>query len=470
MSTKTPVPRDFFCEHTAAKSRVFVLLASPGKPDTLRAVLASTDQVLAERAASTLGALARAGGGATIDADIEQIAASFPAAPAASFRETCRRIRDLDWPETDTGPVPWNQFQAGNEDNDHLTPATRDALTRTPSDARLAQLTGKAFRVIQFLEYHVHDAARLLAASAADGCPLLSDEDDQADPDDDLLDALMHLADTSHQVPGADIITQESSGQILTGDPEAELADWQREPVTAEFGGGWRLGNDNPDEAPTRPDFAALFPVRSCDLSHGSEEERYDCDVCGDWQLTPRTADTLHAALVILSDEAHEEADEKGDDQVPDKNAGDWFLFDRLPRITWGADAKWRRRFGIACEDLAQDLAEGHWPLPRCTAEEMALHLAIQDAPGHLETQQEARDERHAALPEYPDDYNWDTCSELFFEDHDVLMLFDASLDGLENPDNDLNQHIRIGDLRAATWFKPFSHLEPRDPDRTLHS
>ena len=150
MPSAVPVPRDFLCEHTPAKSRVFAVLVSPGGPNTLKAVLTCTDPLLAQRAANALVALAQSGDGGAINADAEEIVAALPAAPAASFREACRRLRDQEWPEADAGPVRWDQFQAIDEED--LTSARRDEETRTPSDARLGQLTGKAFRVIQFLE------------------------------------------------------------------------------------------------------------------------------------------------------------------------------------------------------------------------------------------------------------------------------------------------------------------------------
>ena len=40
------------------------------------------------------------------------------------------------------------------------------------------------------------------------------------------------------------------------------------------------------------------------------------------------------------------------------------------------------------------------------------------------------------------------------------------SLDGFENPSADINKHFRVGDLRPEAWFKFFSNVEPRDPNR----
>jgi hypothetical protein len=474
MPSAVPFPRDFYCEHTPAKSRVFAVLASPGRPDALKAVLTCTDPILAQRAASVLASLALAGGGPKIDAEAEEIHAALPVAPAASFREACQHLRTQQWPDADANLVEWDQVQARDEDD--LTPALRDEEARTPSDARLAGLRGKAFRVIQFAEYHVYDADRLLHAATAHGWSPASTEDEEADPDDDLLDALMHMAGLVPGIPGADAICQESTAQELTVSARDELADWQREPVTAEFGGGWRLRSrlsalvEDLDEIQEdldsrMPDFAALFPVRSCDRDHADEDEEMECDVCGDWQLTPRTADMLHTALDVLSDEAYDDVEEHGSDPVTSENADDWAVFGRLPRITWRTDADWRRQFARACEDLSLDLEAGHRPIPRSNAEEMALHLAIEDGPGCQEMAEDNADKRHAALPEHNDDYAWDDCSELLFQDHDVLMLFDESLDGFEDPTTDINKNFRVGDLRPQAWFDFFANVKPRDPN-----
>lgn len=475
MPSTAPFARDFFCEHTPTKSRVFAVLAFPDRPDTLKAVLTCTDPLLAHRAASVLTSLSLTGGGAEIDTEAEKIHAVLPAAPAASFREACKRLRDRQWPATDVSPVEWGQVQIPDEKD--LTPGLRDEEARTPSDARLSELAGKVVRIIEFAEYHVYDADRLLHAATATGWSPVSAEDDEADPDDDLLDALMHMSGLAPDIPGADAVCEESSGQELTVNAGDELADWQREPVTAEFGSGWRLRaglsalpddlDDIRQDLDARmPDFTSLFPLQPCDRDHTDEDEQMDCDVCGDWQLTPRTADMLHTALQVLSDGAYDDVQEHGDDPVTRENVNDWSAFGRLPRITWRTDADWRRQFARACEDLSLDLASGDWPSPRNNAEEMALHLAIEDAPGYLEMAKDGEDKRHAGLPEHDDDYAWDDCSELLFQDHDVLMLFDESMDGFEDPSTDINKNFHVGDLRPQAWFTSFNNVEPRDPNR----
>lgn len=337
MPSLNPVPLQFLCEHSPAKSRVFAILQSSNGPSTLRAVLTCHDPVLAQRAADVLTALARGASGEVVTALAKEIESVLPAAPAASFREALSRLRDQSWPEAHASPVRW----------EHLL-----------------------------------------------------------------------------------VIERENTRQSAA------------------------------------PDFAALFQVRTCHLDHADEDEY--CDVCDEWQLTPRTADMLYTALEILSDEAHEDADDNGDEPVLPTDEGYWLVFDRLPRITRGMGADWRHQFGRACADLARDLEAGERPQPRCTAEEMALHLAVRDAPGCLEMAREADDEHHQALPEHYDDYDWDRCASLLFEDHDVLMLFDKSFDGVEDPQGELNQTYGIGDLRATQWFQFFAHLDPRDPHRTF--
>jgi hypothetical protein len=426
---------------------------------------------MAQRAARVLAGLALTGGGPMIDADAESVRANLPSAPAASFREACQRLRNREWSESDASNVERDQGRTPDEHD--ATAALRDELARTPSDVRLGQLTGMVFWIVQLAEYHAYDADRLMHAAAADGWPAVAAEDDDANPEDGPLAALMHLASVP-ELAGADVVCQESTGRRLTVSAGDELADWQPEPVTAEFGGGWsprtepssNLDNEQDGADSLEPDFATLFPVRSCERSHVDWDKETECDVCGDWQLTPRTADMLYTALENLSDEAYDDVEEHGSDPVTRRNNGDWNLFDRFPRITWQTDADWRRQVARACEDLSQDLAAGRWPIPRTNAEEMALHLAIEDAPDYLEEAEDSEDKRHDALPKYPDDYSWDQCSDLLFQDHDVLMLFDQGLDGFEDSDTDINKQFRVGDLRPEAWFTSFANVEPRDPNR----
>lgn len=209
-----------------------------------------------------------------------------------------------------------------------------------------------------------------------------------------------------------------------------------------------------------RPDFTALFPVRECGCG------REDCEICVGWQLTPRTADVLHGALEIMADQAFDDIEEHASEPVESEDGGDWLFFGRLPRITWNQDSGWRRQVARACDDLGNDLVCGDWPMPRNNAEEIVLHLAIEDGPDCLEEREGVKDEEHDALPRHGDDYDWGMCSEVLFQDHDVLMLYDQSLDGIEDPGSDANEYLRMGDMRPGAWFGYFNNVEPRPASR----
>ena len=101
------------------------------------------------------------------------------------------------------------------------------------------------------------------------------------------------------------------------------------------------------------------------------------------FQMTPRTAAVLWSVAQILADHSYDDVEEHGSDLLPDR--AEWYLFDRYPRLTWSRDTAWRRRAARAYDDLAADLAAGDWPLPTCPAEELALHLILEDAPSAAE-------------------------------------------------------------------------------------
>lgn len=195
-----------------------------------------------------------------------------------------------------------------------------------------------------------------------------------------------------------------------------------------------------------QPDVAALFPA---DDEHSV--------------LTPRSALALWAMLTTLADYGYDDVEEHGDDPVdPD---GDWMLFDRYPRVTWRQDAVWRRQAGRAFDDLAEDLAQGREPLPRCPGEEMALHVALRQLPAAVDDHWWGPD-LFDGLPEADGDLDVHAMLSGLFQDHDILALFDATLDGIEDPDDPANAGTGMGDYRPQAWFRTFDGSEPRDGRR----
>jgi hypothetical protein len=51
-------------------------------------------------------------------------------------------------------------------------------------------------------------------------------------------------------------------------------------------------------------------------------------------------------------------------------------------------------------------------------------------------------------------------------QDHDVLVLFDHSFDGMEQPDNEIQQSLGMINLAPHDWFAAFDPDQARDPDR----
>ncbi|MFE7958645.1 hypothetical protein [Streptomyces sp. NPDC057413] len=183
----------------------------------------------------------------------------------------------------------------------------------------------------------------------------------------------------------------------------------------------------------------------------------------GEEVLTARTRAVLHLALQQLSDKAWQEVSTLGE-QPAQRSAGG--LFGSLPRVTWHQDAAWRRQMARAFDDLAADCASGAEVEPRCTGEEMALHLGIARAQELTRNRPRLVQDSVAGLPENRADFDWDACSDVLFQDHDVLMLFDNSLDGIEDPQGDIPQSLGMVNLAPSDWFSAFDPEQARDPDR----
>lgn len=251
----------------------------------------------------------------------------------------------------------------------------------------------------------------------------------------------------------------------VRGDPAAAIG-WLAEPerIFADIPGVRIVGASHETVAldqhsfvrESQPDFAALFPVCRC----GSES----CEACAGYQLTPRTAAAVWTVAQILADQAYDDVEEHGDEPVVDDE--DWAVFARYPRLTWQQDAVWRRQAARSFDDLTEDLATGRWPRPTCAGEEMALRLMLRDVKDAVADGWAGLENLSTRSPEHPDDFDWDMALEVFFQDTDILDLFDVSLDGIEDPHSELNQAIGMGDYRPQAWFKPFGNVTPRDSRR----
>ncbi|MEV4503829.1 hypothetical protein [Streptomyces klenkii] len=396
---------------------------------------------------------------------LEELCAQLPDAPASSLRSAARHALAGVWPMAPGSYLKWDQISDGVDEGADAAAVSR--AVRTPGDARLADLAGPVVRVEVLREFHVHDPQAVLKVARSSGWEPLPNDDPEDDDPQDVVGAVMWLGESDREIDGADTITDACQGLKLRTESGHEVADWSEEPVVADFGSGWRhkravrrSDSAKPSTAEELPDFAALFKMKP---PHCEDLECQD-ERC-QWQLTPRTADVLYTELCVLADQAYDDCEELGDRPVvPDEHEGHWGVFACLPKQTFAADLQWRRRFARAADDLAGDLERGNWPQPTCTAEELALHLAVRDA-GDRGNEEHAVGE-HGSLPTHQDDYDFDKCAKVFFQDSDVPMLYSARCDGIEDPDDESNRYMGIGDLRTAAWFEPFLNVPVRDPHR----
>ncbi len=184
------------------------------------------------------------------------------------------------------------------------------------------------------------------------------------------------------------------------------------------------------EENPETPDFGVMY---------GGESSL----------LSPRMAELLWGTALFLGEASNDE------DFLAD-------LREQLPSVVQRlADHRWMARFSRCFEILAARLAAGYENLSHlasCTGEEMALHFVIEAAEtgvsdGSLTINQ--------SLPLDPDrDQDFDWVREILFRDHDVLLLFEDSLDGIEAADSGPAKEHGMANLHPHRWFLPFADAD----------
>ncbi|MEV0965497.1 hypothetical protein AB0J25_23450 [Streptomyces sp. NPDC049910] len=180
--------------------------------------------------------------------------------------------------------------------------------------------------------------------------------------------------------------------------------------------------------------------------------------------LAPRTAAVLRQALQDLSQQAWQEVAALGDEPLR-RGAGGLFGASRRSPLAQGND--WHRQMARAFVDLAADPATDPGGFePCCTGEEVALHLGLTRAAELVRDRPRLVNETLTGIPERPGDFDWDACSDVPLQDHDVLMLVDPSLDGVEVSGSEVNQALGMVNLASLDWFTSFAPEGARDPDR----
>ena len=161
--------------------------------------------------------------------------------------------------------------------------------------------------------------------------------------------------------------------------------------------------------------------------------------------LTPQQEEALKAGATMLLDKffadlGHLEA------------GGGWDTTDMamyLPaRFAAKYDYLFAKEFVVCLVTVAAKLVQpGNWPLA-CVAEELALHIIIEEAEAILETRGEEAD--------------FGDVRDLAFKDADYEMLYDMAWDGIE--DSELGRQMRVANFAFDEWFEPFYENVPVHP------
>ncbi|MBB4138200.1 hypothetical protein [Gordonia humi] len=127
-----------------------------------------------------------------------------------------------------------------------------------------------------------------------------------------------------------------------------------------------------------------------------------------------------------------------------------------LPEITWSQSKFWRHQLAAAADRIAHDIQRWGAPVPRCTAEEMTVHLALRRA-AVLDTGLPARwamtTSDRGGLPD-----TWGDLGQYLVQDDDVLMLYDVPPEAVAELAGGVN-------LSPTQWFTEFTTPFPM-PDR----
>jgi hypothetical protein len=189
--------------------------------------------------------------------------------------------------------------------------------------------------------------------------------------------------------------------------------------------------------------------------------------------LTPLGARLLQAAATELVTVGYEEVIAYGDrpwNRDEDDDLTDTFL-GLLPPVCDGQNAAWRLAMVRAVADLADDLRGGCAPLPRCNAEEIALHLILHQAGVLVDDLDDADLAGYYGLPARAAftvrHRQFSRMRETFLQDEDVLMFYDLDVaDVAADPNHVAMQYLHVGDIRPVCWWWTFGNLRPRDAAR----
>jgi hypothetical protein len=194
------------------------------------------------------------------------------------------------------------------------------------------------------------------------------------------------------------------------------------------------------------PDFAAMCPGEFCD-----DDECVCSDAHCDSRMDAQFAFLVWSTGEFLAD-TYVDAQYYEDDLPP-------VAIRHLGRLDDQGRTTWLERFAASFLYFSDCASAGVIPSPRCTGEEMALHILLDFVSGDIQDLDDthAEDKDFRALPETTRGLSesLSLAKDNWFEDHDVLMLFDDVLEGIES-DEEIGNVMGIINLQPDSWFIPF--------------
>jgi hypothetical protein len=190
--------------------------------------------------------------------------------------------------------------------------------------------------------------------------------------------------------------------------------------------------------------------------------------------LPPFEAGLTMAAGRALAVLAYRDAVAFGNEPFPrDTPAAAGTVLALLPQTCDRLDRGFRAAVARALWDLADDLAAGRAPLPRCAAEEWALSRMLEAAPVMLDATDEELHALGVAVPEHPDASGyrppyWEEAWQLIVEGakYSIPEAQPAAGTPQDAEDGDVPAEPTEGWDAPRYWFSPYLFIRPRDLER----
>lgn len=183
------------------------------------------------------------------------------------------------------------------------------------------------------------------------------------------------------------------------------------------------------------------------------------------WPLTPRTRYVLWRSLGLVSEHlgsavACWEAEGALDFAEACEDAGQ-MVIGHFPPNTRSQPLNWWKLMVTAAERMTEAMRTGEKWNPRTPAEEAVLLVGVMESEDMVDVVLDIDSKAFTALPAEPgEDYDFREALASLCTDTDIEAVFDQSMDGIGDPDNEVNQAVGMGDYTLAMWHAPFHSFE----------